>query len=46
MSRMSFLFFTDPLKIATIVFSVFLLVCVLGALYFQERKQASLKPIR
>jgi preprotein translocase subunit SecG len=39
---MSFVFFTDPLKIATIVFSVFFLICVLAALYFQERNKAPL----
>jgi len=37
--KMCFLFFTDPLKIATIVFSIFFLVCVLAALYFQERNK-------
>jgi hypothetical protein len=30
-------FFADPLKIATVVFSVFFLVCILAALCFQER---------
>ena len=37
--KMRYFFFTDPLKIATIVFSIFFLVCVLAALYFQERNK-------
>jgi hypothetical protein len=39
MLTMCFSFFADPLKIATIVFSVFFLVCILAALYFQERNK-------
>jgi len=33
------LFFTDLLKIATIVFSIFFFSCVLAALYFKEQNK-------
>jgi len=39
MFRMSFLFFIDPLKIATMVFSIFFLARFLTALCFKERNK-------
>ena len=33
-------FYVDPLLVATIVFPILFLVCILASLYFQERTSA------